>query len=1208
SGSLTTTGGASNAGVVNVAFGATGRYGGSATYLLDATGQFDGGGRIEFINSAQVTSQTTAPPIADNTFTVRVQDSARFTLTTPGAIANLELAGSGQVIAQAGLQAGSLTQTGGTLTLNAASGAGTYNWNGGTLAGSSTFSIVGGGSWTRGTLTGNLVIANGASLTLSGTGSDDVQSTSYKRFGAGSLTNFGTLNWLEGHIDVIGAGRVDNHGLIDLAADFSFGDRSTGTGTFTMVNHNSGVISKTAGTGEFAIGTLGIPGGTANYANFTNNGRINVFSGRLRFNIGYAGAPGGGTFIHNSFIEIGASSTLEIGGALTYNGDADLGAGGVLRRLGGFTINNGADIFGNGTIDVGASGTLTNAGALGTLEYGTLSVTGNFVQTDTGILDLWIGGTSAGTYDQLAVSGSVTLGGTLVVTEDPAYTRSPLSLALITAGNGISGTFATIDTPAAGYTTAVDGNAFRIGFGSIVCGGICWDGGAGTALWTDAANWSGDALPGLNDLVFIALDNGSSVVLNSGSHSIASLTTAAGNSLSISAGSLTLTGASGSNNDLVSTLAGDLTLSGSGTLVTNGRLDATRFTQTGGTFNGAGDLFVSTAFSQTAGSHTGGGRTVLGSAVTFAPGSYTFNRDFEVDGALNLTSGTLVVAANRTVTINGALNWTSGATITGGTLNLAAGSTSNFNANTNGGHLTLSGVTLNNAGTVNYTSEGRSLLINDSTTFNNTGRFNFASDGVVTENSGNGGNFNNSGTLAKTGGSGTSGFASQVRFNNLDGGVVDSGVGASAGTINLQTQGAHAGVFNIVGNGVQFNAGAHGFANGATINGSANFSGASISTASATFNGPVNLTGGTITSTGTLTLNGGLNWLRQATITGGTLNLAAGSTSTFNANTNGGHLVLSGVTVNNAGTVNYTSAGRELLINNSSTFNNSGRFNFASDGYVSELAGFGGNFNNSGTVAKTGGGGGSGFANFARFNNLNGGIVDSGTGTILLQTDGSHVGVFDIAGSNVRFNAGTHSFAAGATIQGIANFAGATINTAGATFGGPVNLSGGSINQNSDTTLTLNNGLNWTSGASIAGGTLDLIAGSTSTLNAHTNGGNLVLAGVTVNNAGTVNYTSAGRELLINGGTRFNNSGRFNFASDGNLNETAGFGGHFNNSGTLAKTGGSGVSSFSNFVRFNNLDGGLVDSGTGSIVLQTEGNHAGTFNIAGNGVQFSAGV
>ncbi|MFX7329079.1 hypothetical protein ABTI69_20040, partial [Acinetobacter baumannii] len=95
-------------------------------------------------------------------------------------------------------------------------------------------------SWTRGTLTGNLVIANGATLTLSTTGSDDVQGTSYKRFGAGSLSNFGTLAWQEGHIDVVGNARVDNAGLIAISGNYSFGDRSVGVGTLTLNNLASG--------------------------------------------------------------------------------------------------------------------------------------------------------------------------------------------------------------------------------------------------------------------------------------------------------------------------------------------------------------------------------------------------------------------------------------------------------------------------------------------------------------------------------------------------------------------------------------------------------------------------------------------------------------------------------------------------------------------------------------------------------------------------------------------------------------------------------------------------------------------------------------------------------------------------------------------------------------------------------------------------------
>ncbi|MBP9117367.1 MAG: hypothetical protein KBF58_04720, partial [Methyloversatilis sp.] len=765
SGALTTTGGATNAGVVDVATGATVRYGGTASYALDSTGQFDGGGRIEFIDSAIVVSSTLAPAIADNTFTVRVQDAARFTATTAAAIANLEIAGSATVAMSGNFLGGQVTQTGGsfttlgatsvnqfdlgsgTLTLNGPSSgistlnmsggsvAGTGNltvgaltlaggsfarsgasavtalaFSGGTLGGSGLTTLTGGGSWSRGLFQGNLLVQNGATLSIETTGSDDATSSTYKRFGAGTLVNDGTLNWRAGHIDVVGSGRLTNNGRFDISGDFNFGDRWTGTGTVTMINSAGGLIVKSAGVGETAIGSLGIPGGTANYVDFTNDGDIRVESGRLRFNIGYSGAPGGGTFTHNRFIDVRAGATFEVGGTLTYNGDADLAAGATLRRIGGFTIASSGDIFGNGTIDVGPGGTLTNAGKLGTLEYGTLSVTGNFVQTGTGELDLWIGGSTAGTYDQLAVAGSVTLGGTLAITEDPSYTRGPLSATLITAGNGISGTFATIDIPAAGYSTAVDGNSFRISFGSILCGGICWDGGAGTARWTDAANWTGDRLPGVDDLVFIGLDGGSNVLLDSGTHLISALTTSTGNHLTINGGSLTLAG-------LDSVLAGDLVLGGSGTLIADAALTAARFTQTGGSFTGTGNLFVSTGFSQTGGSHTGSGRTVLGDAITFAPGSYVFNRDFEIDGTLNHSTGTLSIASGRAVGIDGRLNWNAGATITGpGTLNLRTGSIADINDSVGGGFHTLSAVTVNNAGTVNYAvaaGNSRELLIND---------------------------------------------------------------------------------------------------------------------------------------------------------------------------------------------------------------------------------------------------------------------------------------------------------------------------------------------------------------------------------------------------------------------------------------------------------------------------------------------------------------
>ncbi|WP_029143862.1 filamentous hemagglutinin N-terminal domain-containing protein [Methyloversatilis discipulorum] len=1104
SGSMTLTGGASNAGVIDVALGATVRYGGSASYLLDTTGQFDGGGRIEFIDSAMATAASTAPAIADGSFTVRVQDAARFTMTAPTSIANLELAGNGLVTAQAGFQAATVTQTGGTLTVNAASAIGRYNWNGGTFAGSGSATLTGQSSWTRGTLTGNLVIANGATLTLSTTGSDDVQGTSYKRFGAGSLSNFGTLAWQEGHIDVVGNARVDNAGLIAISGNYSFGDRSVGVGTLTLNNLASGTINKSGG-GETSIGTLGIPGGTANYAVVTNNGRINVASGSLRFGIGYAGAPGGGSFTHNGEIDVFAGALLEFGGSLTHNGSTFIDSGATLRRIGGFTNAASGLLEGFGTLDVGAGNTLRNDGTLhvgdlfnNVYTHGTMRVTGNYVQGSGGRLLMAVGGNAAGEYDQLAVNGSATLGGALVVSEAPGYVRETVAIDLITTGAGVSNSFATVTLPDAGYATSIAGNALRLSYNALVCGGICWDGGAGTNLWTDAANWTGDVLPGVNDLVFIALGGGSSVLLNSGSHTIAGLNTSAGNHLTINGASLTLA-------SLDSTLGGNLTLGG-------------------------------------------GARVTLGSDVA--------------------------------VDFGGALNWTSAATLAGGTLNLLGGSTATLNANTNGGHLTLSGITINNAGTVNYASEGRQLLINDGTTFNNSGRFNFTTDGDVTENSGFGGNFNNSGTVAKTGGSGNSAFTSFVRFNNLDGGTVDSGTGS----LLLQTGGDHAGAFNIVGSNVRFNGGAHTFATGSTLNGIANFGGATVNLSGATVDGQLNLQGGTINQAAGTALNvdGAMRWDASATISGGTLNLLAGSSTTLRAHTNGGHLTLSGVTVNNMGTVNYASEGRQLLINDGTTFNNSGRFNFTTDGDVTENSGFGGNFNNSGTLAKTGGSGSSGFASFVRFNNLDGGTVDSGTGSLLLQTGGNHAGVFNIVGSNVRFNAGTHTFATGATLNGIANFGGATVNLSGARIQGALNLSGGTLNLARNSALDIAGTMNWDSAASISGGgELNLLAGTIATLRAHTNGGHLTLSGVTVNNMGTVNYASEGRQLLINDSTTFNNSGRFNFTTDGDITENSGSGGNLNNSGTIAKTSGTGRSGFASFVRLVDQGGSYrADSGT----------------------------
>jgi virginiamycin B lyase len=85
----------------------------------------------------------------------------------------------------------------------------------------------------------------------------------------------------------------------------------------------------------------------------------------------------------------------------------------VLNPASAISIQGGA-LSGTGTInaDVTNGGGQVIPGGAG--ASGTLTINGNYTQTSTGALDIDIGGTTAGTqFDQLAISGSATLGGTM---------------------------------------------------------------------------------------------------------------------------------------------------------------------------------------------------------------------------------------------------------------------------------------------------------------------------------------------------------------------------------------------------------------------------------------------------------------------------------------------------------------------------------------------------------------------------------------------------------------------------------------------------------------------------------------------------------------------------------------------------------------------------------------------------------------------------
>ncbi len=237
---------------------------------------------------------------------------------------------------------------------------------------------------------------------------------------------------------------------------------------------------------------------------------------------------------------------------------------------------------------------------------------------------------------------------------------------------------------------------------------------------------------------------------------------------------------------------------------------------------------------------------IAGNTQHFADGS-------TVHGTLNLVGGTMDIAAGGALDIADRLNWTGTSTIAGGTLNLLAGSIANIDARTSGGHLVLDGLTVNNAGTVDYSAATHQLMLNNGATFNNSGSFNFATDGVVSENAGFGGNFNNTGTVAKTGGTGSSGFATLVR-------LVDAGGSyrADAGTLDVSALTTLSGRMDIA-SGARIVASASGLINTGTVAGS----------------GTLDLGGGLLTNRGLLQ-PGGAGSVGTLTVVGALTQEAAG--------------------------------------------------------------------------------------------------------------------------------------------------------------------------------------------------------------------------------------------------------------------------------------------------------------------------------------------
>jgi hypothetical protein len=360
----------------------------------------------------------------------------------------------------------------------------------------------------------------------------------------------------------------------------------------------------------------------------------------------------------------------------------------------------------------------------------------------------------------------------------------------------------------------------------------------------------------------------------------------------------------------------------------------------------------------------------------------------------------------------------------------------------------------------------------------------------------------------------------------------------------------------------------------------------------------LNLTGGNLTVGGTFAVNAG-----TFTLSGGTLNVNGSMTTMAGAAANwtggtltgsgtlagtlassGGSNTLAGVGLQNSGTFAYTGG----QINNPSgaaaqmTNLSGGVLDCRSDGTVFGLsggAGSAGTLVNQGTIRKSVG---TGTSNVFWALDLQGGAIDTQTGTIAFNGGGTlRNATVNITGTGTpSLGGGTFTLPAGATF---------TAAVAGGVT--PLTLSGGTL---SNASGTLAGSMNWTGGTLTGSGTLSGTLVSS--------GGSNTLGGTGLQNSGTFAYTGGQMNNPSGAAAQLTNliGGVFDCRSDGTVFGVNGGGtGTLVNQGTLRKSVGAGTS---NVFWALDLQGGAIDTQTGTMAFNGGGTlRNATVNITGTG-------
>jgi hypothetical protein len=204
--------------------------------------------------------------------------------------------------------------------------------------------------------------------------------------------------------------------------------------------------------------------------------------------------PAGGTLNNNDPQAVPGtnnvtSNIINAGTVMSTVGTLNLGTNYTqtagMTKLAGGSITGTLTLTGGGINGVGTvTGTLNNPS--GTFSpgnsAGSVTVSGDYTQGSTGVLNLELGGTTAGQFDTFTIGGNANLGGVLQVTLINGFTMSDEDTFDVGGFNGRSGNFDTFNVGDTNLRNAFVGNRVILGRAASITSVLTASGTVGSAF------------------------------------------------------------------------------------------------------------------------------------------------------------------------------------------------------------------------------------------------------------------------------------------------------------------------------------------------------------------------------------------------------------------------------------------------------------------------------------------------------------------------------------------------------------------------------------------------------------------------------------------------------------------------------------------------------------------------------------------------------